>query len=222
MSLEEHKKEIRSTAALMALEESIRQLTYEFQGGNAFNFYHEAELAAYLLLLARQKYAFTEYYRSRPVYLARLEWPCVSTKRIDLVLWKPGYEVEARRSWWKPRARVAKEVPLLAAVQIKRGGGQVASWPRTKYDLDLLQDTHRNEKLNKPILYFLEWVDNGIRNGETAQQVYRSIKPELISWCNESPEYRRVLVFSRDRVGFTHPVEAWLVNPLPDGTLATL
>ena len=56
MSQQEQEGEIHSTAALNALEESIKQLTYEFQGDNAFNFSHEMELASYLLLLARQKY----------------------------------------------------------------------------------------------------------------------------------------------------------------------
>lgn len=222
MFTQEDQDRIHDRAALNALEESIRQLTYEFQGDNAFNFSHEMELAAYLMLGARQRYTFTEYYRDHPIYLARLEWPCVSRKRFDLVLWKPGFEKKARSLWGTQRGRVAKQTPLLAAVQIKRGGGEVVTWPKTKYDLELLQGIHKNEGLGKPILYFLEWVDASIRRKETARREYRDIKPKLIDWCNESPEFRRVLVISRDRVGFVHPGEAWTVNPLPDGTLTTV
>jgi len=222
MSQQEQKGGNHSTAALNALEESIKQLTYEFQGDNAFNFSHEMELASYLLLLARQKYTYTEYYRDHPVYLARLEWPCISRKRIDLVLWKPGFEKRARKLWGTQRGRVAKQIPLLAAVQIKRGGGEVTRWYATKYDLDLLEDIHSNEELSRPILYFVEWVDVSIRKKKSAQERYRHIKPKLIEWCNESPEFRRVLVISRDRVGFVYPVQSWSVNPLPDGTLSTI
>lgn len=222
MSQQEQKWGIHSTAAINALEESIRQLTYEFQGDNAFNFFHETELAAYLLLLIRQKYTFTEYYRDHPVYLARLEWPCISRKRIDLVLWEPGCEVKARRLWGTQRGRVAKQIPLLAAVQIKRGGGEVTHWYKTKYDLNLLEEIHSSEALGKPVLYYIEWVDASMRKKESAQERYRYIKPNLIEWCNKSPEFRRVLVISRDRMGFVYPVEAWLVNPLPDATLNTI
>lgn len=222
MPQQEQEVETHSKAALNSLEESIRQLTYEFQGDNAFNFSHETELAAYLLLLIRQKHTFAKYYRDHPVYLAHLEWPCVSRKRIDLVLWEPGCEVEARRLWGTQRGRIAKQIPLLAAIQIKRGGGEVTSWARTEYDLKLLQDIHKNRELGKPMLYFLEWVDASIRRKETARRVYRDINPKLINWCNESPEFRRVCVVSRDRVGFIHPIESWLVNPLPDGTLSTV
>lgn len=222
MSLQEQKDEIRSMAALNAFEESVRQLTYEFQGDNAFNFSHEIELAAYLMLEARQKYIYTEYYRDQPIYLVRLEWPSLSRKRFDLVLWKPGFEKKARSLWGTQRGRIAKQIPLLAAVQIKRGGGEVTPWFKTKYDLELLQSIHQNRDLGKPILYFLEWVDTSLRRKETARKVYRDIKPQLINWCNKSPEFRRVLVISRDRVGFVHPSESWLVNPLPDGTLTSV
>lgn len=225
MFQQEQKGEIHSTAALNALEESIRQLTYEFQGDNAFNFSHEMELASFLLLMARQKYTYTEYYRDHPVYIARLEWPCLSSsprKRIDIVLWEPGSEKKARSLWGTQRGRMAKQIPLLAAVQIKRGGGEVTPWHKTNYDLKLLQSIHENKDLGKPVLYFLEWVDTSIRRKENARRVYREIKPQLINWCNESPEFRRVCVISRDRVGFVHPIEAWSVNPLPDGTLTTV
>lgn len=213
---------VRDVAAFNALEESIRQLTYEFQGDNAFNFSHEAELAAYLLLLIRQKYTFTEYYRDHPVYLARLEWPCVSRKRIDLVLWKPGCEVKARRSWGTQRGQVAKQLPLLAAAQIKRGGGEVTPWYKTKYDLDLLEEIHLNKELGKPVLYYIGWVDTSIRKKKVAQERYRYIKPKVIEWCNKSLEYRRALVISRDRIGFVYPAEAWSINPLPDATLTEI
>ena len=216
---------IQDRAALNALEESIRQLTCEFQGDNAFNFSHEMELASYLLLMTRQKYTYTEYYKDHPVYIARLEWPCLSLspkKRIDIVLWKPGSEKEARLLWGTQRGRTAKQIPLLAAVQIKRGGGEVTPWDKTKYDLDLLEEIHSNEDLGKPVLYFVEWVDDSIRKKKLAQERYRYIKPKLIDWCNQSPELRRVLVISRDRVGFAHPAEAWQISPLPDATLNTI
>lgn len=219
MSQQKRKGEIRSKAAIEALEASIKQVTEEFQGDSAFNFYHEMELASYLLLSIRQKYTYTVNYNNHPVHLSRLEWPCIYRKRIDLILWKPGSEIKARKMWRYQRGRVAKQIPLIAAIQIKRGGGEVTSWNATRYDLARLKEIHLNKDLGKPILYFVEWVDTNIREKKSAQERYQFVKLKLIEWCNESPELRRVLVISRDRVGFVYPTEAWSINPLPDATL---
>ena len=80
------------------------------------------------------------------------------------------------------------------------------------------QVRHRREIMIKVV----EWVDDSIRKKKLAQERYRYIKPKLIDWCNQSPELRRVLVISRDRVGFAHPAEAWQISPLPDATLNTI
>jgi hypothetical protein len=208
----------RELAALSALESSIKRLASEFQGQSAFNFYHESELTAYLMVWLRRSRSISEYVDKTRMYLAHLEWPCLVKRRIDLVLWQPGTCKRALYGW-PDRGKLAKELPLLAAVQVKRGPGKLYSWPITLKDIKDLETLYTFETLRQPVLYFLEWVDHDLRKHESRKheeksQRYREVQSRLKEWCDKGPN-RRTLVISRDRVGFAYPKGAWLVDPLP-------
>ena len=215
-------RDSQALETLRALENSIRRLGAEFQGPNAFNFSHELELAAYLIVWTREARAVSQDVRGTPVCLARLEWPCVKGRSIDIVLWKPGIGRKARSEWGTQGGRLAKALPLPAAVQVKRGGGRVASWSSTRKDIHDLEAVYSSDYLEKPVLYFLEWADENLREDEGDLNTYRQVQSNLEKWCSDDPENRRASVISRDRVGFAYPRGAWLVAPLPSGTMETI
>ena len=216
-NLKRGKKEL---AALTALEESTHQLATEFLGQRALNFYHESELAAHLLVALRNSPDVSEFVNKTCMYLAHLEWPCLEKKFIDLVLWRPG-TCEQAIQLWRGRSNCAKNLPLLAAVQIKRGPGKLTSWLGTKKDTDNLETLHGFENLEKPTLYFVEWVDHGLQKHKNDRKAYNDIQSRLKEWCGESTS-RRAFVLSRDKVGFAYPEGAWLINPLPNGVRQNL
>lgn len=200
---------------LLALEESIRQLANDFQHRSALNFYHEAELAAYLMMNLRINPATVENVKETSMQLSHLEWPCLIKRRIDLVLWRPGACEEAIKFWGKGRGNSAKRLPLLAAVQIKRGPGRLISWSSTEKDLKDLENLYAFENFGKPVLYFLEWVDHSLqRLHKNDRKDYLEIQLKLREWCGDKSN-RRALVISRDNVGFAYPKKAWLLDPLP-------
>lgn len=207
-----------SLEALRAFESAVKRLAVQFQGKNAFDFDHELELTAHLMVWTRESFAVTDDLRGTSVCLARMEWPCVTRRPIDLVLWNPSKAREAYSQWGIPRGRLAKTVPLLAAVQIKRGGGTVAAWTRTKKDIDDLEAVYKAEHLQKPILYFLEYVDHGLHDIGRGSSIFREVRVKLDKWCSKAPDSRRAFVISRDKVGFAYPRKAWLIDPLPPGT----
>lgn len=202
-------------AALSALESSIHRLANDFQGRRALNYYHESELAAYLIVSLRRNHSISEYVDKTRMYVAHLEWPCLVGRSIDLVLWKPG-TVSTALNEWRYRSKLAKKLPLLAAVQIKRGPGKLSSERSTQKDIEILEDLHDVENLEKPVLYFLEWVDHDLKNHEHDRDPYQQIQSKLKKWCNDESN-RRAFVISRDRVGFAYPKGVWLVDPLPPG-----
>ncbi len=207
-----------SLEVLRAFENSVKRLAFQFQGDDAFNFYHEHEIAACLMAWTRESLAANSGVDST-ICLARLEWPCVTRSPIDLVLWAPSKASEAQSNWDRPRGELAKELPLLAAVQIKRGGGQVVPLTFTEKDIRDLKDVYKSKNLQKPILYFLEYVDDDLRENRTPKRNrYRQVKSYLKKWCNHSPQYRRAMLFSRDSVGFAYPKRGWLIAPLPPRT----
>lgn len=211
-------RDSQSLKALRAFELAVKRLAVQFQGKNAFDFDHELELTAHLMVWTRESLAVTDDLQGTSVCLARMEWPCVTRRPIDLVLWDPSKAQEAYSRWGTPRGRLAKAVPLLAAVQMKRGGGTVAAWTRTKKDIDDLEAIFRAERLQKPILYFLEYVDHSLRKESRGASIYRQVKVKLQKWCSDAPDHRRAFMVSRDKVGFAYPREAWLIDPLPKGT----
>lgn len=196
---------------LTKFESNVKNLTRDFQDEKALNFYHEHELTAYLMIWTRHDIK-PEGSEDSPTHLVHLEWPCTSAKSIDLVLWRPSSCSLARCNWKIPRCNSAKEIPLLAAVQIKRGPGRLISWSLTSKDLKDLETVYNSPKLGKPMLYFLEWVDHDLQENDDK---YSIIKVELMKWCNKDIDSRRALVMSRNAVGFAFPEGQWLVNPLP-------
>lgn len=208
-----------SLEALGSFESAVKRLAVQFQGKNAFDFDHELELTAHLMVWTRESLAVTADLRGTSVCLARMEWPCATRRPIDLVLWNPGKAKEAHSQWGTPRGRLAKGIPLLAAVQIKRGGGRVTPWVRTRKDLDDLEAVYLAERLQKPVIYFLEYVDHDLRDTGGNTGVYNEVRINLDRWCSETPESRRAFVVCRDKVGFAYPRGAWLVAPLPPGTI---
>jgi hypothetical protein len=208
-------------AVLTELENCIKGLANEFQGQRALNFFHEAELTAHLMSNLRNKPVIGQEVKNNLMYLAHLEWPCLKERRIDLVLWESG-SCEQAIQLWHGRSNCAKHIPLIAAVQIKRGRGKLTSWYSTKKDIADLESLDTFENLGKPTLYFLEWVDHGLRKEhENDIQEYRDIQKKLKRWCSEALN-RRAFLISRDNIGFAYPEGAWIVNPLPEGVIENL
>lgn len=201
----------KEIALLRALEGSVKQLADDFQGQRAFNFYHESELAAYLLVQLRDNNNTQEYINDQCMYLAHLEWPCIERRRIDLVIWQPG-TLKRALELWRGRANCARQLPLLAAIQIKRGPGKITSWSETQKDTNDLEKLYSQENFNKPVLYFLEYVDHGIKH-KNDLEAYQDIQIRLENWCSET-ENRRACVITRDGFGFALPKGAWLTDPL--------
>jgi len=209
-------REDKELAALAILESSIKQLASEFLGQSALNFYHESELSAYLMASLRNSPTVSEYANKIKMHLCHLEWPCFAGRSIDLVIWKPGSCKTAIEYWWD-RSMCAKKVPLLAAVQVKRGPGRLASWANTDKDLTDLQNIYDSGALGWPVLYFLEWVDHGVQEHENDRKKYQAVQGMLKEWSMEASD-RRVFLITRDKMGFAYPEGAWLVEPLPTGT----
>lgn len=152
------------------------------------------------------------------ISIAHLEWPCVLGRSIDLVLWSPDFALQAYKQWGTSRGILAKRIPLLAAIQIKRGGGRITILKNIEKDLRDLGAIHQAENLGKPILYFIEFADHGILKHKHDCDYYMTVQDRLNRWCSEQPGLRRAFLISRDRVGFAYPPDAWIVNPLPEGT----
>lgn len=209
----------RELEALWALETSITGIAAQFRGEHAFNYSHEIEIAAYLMVSIREAFGAAEPVGRLSVHLARMEWRCLANRDIDLVLIHPDAAKKAREGWGTVRSKVAKTLPLLAAIQIKRGGGQVTPSNQVRKDLRDLGEISRSSSLGKPVLYFLAWVDSSLKQRPQQLSRYRGVKDELKAWCDRFPQIRRAFLLSRDHVGFAFPKGAWLVQPLPPGTV---
>lgn len=153
------------------------------------------------------------------VHLARMEWRCLANRDIDLVLIHPDGAKKAREGWGTVRSKAAKTLPLLAAIQIKRGGGQVTPLNEVRKDLRDLERVSESNSLGKPVSYFLAWIDSSLKQRPQQFGRYQGVKDELKGWCDQLPQTRRAFVLSRDRVGSAFPKGAWLVQPLPPGTV---
>ena len=214
-------RNVQELAALRALENSIKKLAAEFQGRSALNFYHESELAAHLIVNSRASPSIIEYVGKARMYLAHLEWPCLPRRRIDLVLWRPGTCSQAFKHW-RYKGTMARSLPLLAAVQVKRGPGGMTSLSDSRKDLRDLEALYVNEDLQSPILYFLEWVDHNLQGRHKNDRIaYHEMQSMLSEWCDNGPD-RRALMISRDKVGFAYPNGSWLIDVLPQGTIETI
>jgi len=209
----------RELEALWALETSIAGIAAQFRGEDAFNYSHEVEIAAYLMVSTRQAFGTTEPVGKLSVHLARMEWRCLASRDIDLVLIHPDAANKAREGWGTTRSKVAKTLPLLAAIQIKRGGGRVTPSKHVRKDLHDLEEIGESSSLGKPVLYFLAWIDSSLKQRPHQFSRYRAVKDDLEAWCDRLPESRRAFILSRDRVGSAFPRGAWLVQPLPPGAV---
>ena len=65
-------------------------------------------------------------------------------------------------------------------------------------------------------LYFIEFADCEVRKGQSKYR-YGDIKKTLERWCDKDDRRRKVLLLSKDRVGFAYPPGRWAVDPLPAG-----
>lgn len=205
----------KELAALNTLESSIKQLACEFLGQSALNFYHESELSGYLMASLRSNPDVSEYVNRIRMHLSHLEWPCVAERSIDLVIWKPG-SCRIAIEYWGDRSMCGRKLPLLAAVQVKRGPGGLTSRPGTNKDLKDLEDVYASEDLGQPVLYFLEWVDHGVQEHENDRKKYQDVQRILKEWSSGALD-RRAFLISRDKMGFAYPEGAWSVEPLPSG-----
>lgn len=211
------KRTEKELSVLTVFENSIKKLASDFYRGRALNYFHEAEIASFLLSEIRRSSVSYEDINGYARNLAHLEWPCIDSisNRIDLVIWKPGSCVKADELWGN-RNYCAENLPLLAAVQIKRGPGKLTSWKKVDKDLKDLKNLYINPRLEYPILYYVECVDHGINEHNNDRKAYNNTQLQLKEWCEEEIN-RRAFVISRDRVGFAYPSGAWLTNPLPNG-----
>lgn len=208
----------RELEALWALETSIAGIAAQFKDENAFNYSQEVEIDSYLMVSLRETFGAAEQVGSLSVHLSRMEWRCLPGRSIDLVLIQPDSARSAREGWGKGRSKVAKTIPLLAAVQIKRGAGNVTPLSQVRKDLRDLDQIMTSANLGRPVAYFLAWIDSVLRQRPHQTERYLTVKDELREWCDGSPEHRRAFFLSRDRVGFAFPSGAWLVRPIPPGT----
>lgn len=211
-------KNNRARNLIGAFEESVKALADAFQHKKAFNFSHELELVTFLLMKTRDADKDSVDKEDIPIYLARIEWPCIPHKNIDMVIWKPGSEIDARGEWGTPRGKLAKQIPLLAAIQIKRGGGDIIGIDLTSKDLKDLEEVYKADALGNPVLYFIEYADEDLKKKDGKYDTYLQIKTLLKKWCEKQPEKRRAFLVSRDGIGFSFPKGKWLVNPLSRGT----
>ena len=214
-------KNNRAENILRSFERSVGSLAQVFQQKRAFNFSHELELVMYLLMKTRDADKDSVDKDGIPIYLARIEWPCVPNRSIDMVIWKPGSETEARKNWGTVRGKLAKQVPLLAAIQVKRGGGNVTGVELTKKDLVDLETIYDNTDLGKPKLYFIEYADEDLREKDGDYSTYLEAKDILRKWCSSDSANRRAFLISRDGIGFYFPRNKWMINPLPGDTKQT-
>jgi len=213
------KRNDRELEALWALEISIAGIAAQFRGEHAFNYSHEIEIAAYLMVAIRETFGAAEPVGGLTVHLTRMEWRCLANRDIDLVLMHPDAAKKARAGWGTVRSKIAKTLPLLAAIQIKRGRGQVTPLNQVRKDLRDLEKISSSNSLGKPVLYFLAWIDSSLKEKPQQFSRYRSVRDELKAWCDQLPQSRRAFLLSRDRVGSAFPKGAWLVQPLPPGTV---
>ena len=211
----------RELEVLWVLETSIASIAAQFMEENAFNYSQEVEIAAHLMVQMRETFGATESVDKLLVHLTRMEWRCLPGRAIDLALVHPSAAEEFRRGWGTSWGKIAKTLPLLAAIQIKRGGGTITKLDLIRKDLKDLDDVQISDSLEKPVTYFLTWVDSRLKSRPKQHGRYLEAKNCLGKWCSEAPEKRRALLLSRDRVGVAFPKGAWLVQPTPPGTVDT-
>ena len=204
----------------VALETCIKQVVRQFvknEGEGAFNLYYEAEIEATLFSQVRRlplmKVLDRDGYHRQ---LVHLHWPCVESRFIDIVIWHPSDINLYRKDWGDSCPQTAPSRRLLAAIQIKHGGGGITPLTDTVKDLEDLASIGRAGGNRRAQLYFIEFADCEIRKGQSKNR-YGDVKKTLERWCNKDKRRRRVLLLSKDKIGFAYPPGAWDVDPLSVG-----
>jgi len=148
-----------------------------------------------LIVSIRESFGAWEEVDEIPVQLSRLEWRSKTNHRTDLVLVKPGWAKYLRESWGTVRSKVAKQLPLLAAVEVKRGAGEVPDTDSVCSDLAHLERVQNDAKFGEPIRYMLVWIDSDMKedNGDPPSQrdKFQDVASEREQWCKDSPQPRR-------------------------------
>jgi hypothetical protein len=204
----------------LALETCIRQIARWFvatEGEGAFDLYNEAEVEASLFgQLRRLRMMSVPDKDGCSRQLVHLHWPCVEKRYIDLAIWHPRAVNSYRGDWGDSLPQTAPHRGLLAAIQIKHGGGHIAPLKDTVKDLEDLAAIGRIGRLGPAQLYFIEFADCEIRKGQSKRR-YGNVGKALKLWCNGNRKRRRALLLSKDRIGFAYPPQRWVVDPLPAG-----
>ena len=146
--------------------------------------------------------------------LVHLHWPCVKSRFIDVVIWHPSDINLYRRDWGNSRPKTAPICRLLAAIQIKRGNGEITPLNWMAKDLEDLSSIGLAGGTRQTQLYFIEFADCKLREGQSIDR-YGDVKKTLERWCDSEARRRRVLLLSKDRVGFAYPPGHWVIDPLP-------
>jgi len=95
------------------------------------------------------------------------------------------------------------KLPLLAAVEVKRGPGSLTTLSKIVKDTNNLEALYSNEVLGKPTLYFLEWIDHEAGTHKNDRERYQATRSYLKAWCEKAPHHR-AMVIDRDKVGFAY------------------
>ena len=213
---------MRLSEYLAAIESSIRQVARQFvrnRGEGAFDLYCEAEIEASLFgHLRRSPLMKVRDQGGDRRHLVHLHSTCLESRFIDLVVWHPG-EIDTYREHWRDLPSTAPDFGLLAAVQIKRGPGKITPLDHVMKDLHDLAQVGSAEVNRLTHLYFIMFVDHDLRESRSID-TYRDAKRTVELWCDEDTKRRRVLLLSRDRVGFVYPRGRWDVDVLPAGVVA--
>ena len=204
----------------IALETCIRQIARQFvknEGEGAFDLYYEAEIEAMLFSQLRRLPLMKVPDRDGcHRQLVHLHWPCVESRFIDVVIWHPSDINLYRKDWGNSCPQTAPSRRLLAAAQIKRGGGRISPKNAVEKDLKDLTSIGEADVNRLTQLYFIEFVDHDVRECRGKRR-YGDVKKALERWCDRDAKRRRVLLLSKDRVGFVYPRGSWVVDPLPAG-----
>jgi hypothetical protein len=204
----------------LALETCIRRVARRFvanEGEGAFDLYYDAEIEATLFSQLRRLPLMKVLDRDgRHRQLVHLHWPCVESRFIDIVIWHPSDINLYRKDWGNSCPQTAPSRRLLAAVQIKRGGGYITPLNDVMKDLKDLASIGPAEGARQAQLYFIEFADCEVRKGQSKDR-YGVVKKALERWCDRDERQRRVLLLSKDRIGFAYPPRGWAVDPLPAG-----
>jgi len=202
------------------IENCIRRVAHRFVrngGEGAFDLYNESEVQALLFTELRRLPLMKAQTNDKICrHLVHMQWPCLESRKIDIVVWHPNEIDSYRNDWGCSLPQTAPDRRLLAAIQLKHGHGEITSVEKTMKDLEDLGSIDQSCKTPQTLLYFLEFADC-YRGGGLGKERYSEVKKALKIWGDKDPKRRKILLLSKDKVGFTFPKGRWAINPLPAG-----